>query len=156
MELKKELTSEERFILANKVYSDIVRRIIKAVEEKYGAEGRSVIERALYEFGREVGERVRKVLEVEGKGLEDYGKVHYYQDTNFWAIEETLKTEKPGELIVYVSFCPLKDVFTPKDCKIWIPYLKGVVDSVNDRITWKATKVLTRGDGCCELIFTIK
>lgn len=67
-----------------------------------------------------------------------------------------MKLTKPNELVVQVSYCTLKDLYTPRDCKIWVPYLKGVAHSVNDKITWKATKVLTRGDECCELIFTIE
>lgn len=86
VDLKKEFTLEEKPILTNKIYSEIIRRLVRAIEDNFGAKGREVIDLVLYMFGREVGEKIKNLLEIEGRGLSDYAKVHYYQDTNFWAI----------------------------------------------------------------------
>lgn len=147
---------KERWITANVIYSKLVRKLRDAFINSFGEKGREVFKQTLYEFGKELGAKLKEELRVQGKSLEDYGKLHYYQDAVYWGIEESVEMEKPNELVVRVSYCPLKGVFTAEDCKIWVPYLRGFIDALNPSISWKALKVLTRGDDCCLLTFTVK
>ncbi len=147
-----ELTTEERWIWTNRVFNKMVLKIMKAVEEKYGQEGKEVVRKALYEVGREVGLQLRDLLKVSGKEPADYAKLHYYQDTNLWAIKEEVSQDKSGTVTIRATYCPAQGIFSPKDCGMFVPYVQGLMDVINPKLKWTTTKVLTRGDDCCEFI----
>ena len=147
-----ELTAEEKLVWANQVYLDMIRRIARGIQERYGDEGKEIIGKAIYEVGREVATKLCELLKIEGKGPEDYARVHYYQDTNLWAIKEAVTVEESGEVMIRASFCPAQGVLSARDCALFLPYVRGMMDVINPSLKWKAGKVLTKGDDCCEFI----
>lgn len=147
-----ELTAEEKLLWANQVYLDMIRRMVRGLEEKYGQEIREIVNKALYEVGLEVGTKLRERLKIEGKEPSDYAKLHYYQDTNLWVIKEEVIPEESGEVMIRATFCPALGLLTAKECALFVPYVRGMMDAINPELKWKAGKVLTRGDDCCEFI----
>ena len=49
-----EMTIEEKWVWCNQEYLGMILGIVKAVEERYGQEGREVAMKALYDSGRKV------------------------------------------------------------------------------------------------------
>lgn len=148
------LTLEERWVVANQLLQDMIRRIVKAVEQRYGEEGKNVATGPIYDMGREVATKLVDKLGLSGQEPIDYAILHQYQDTNFWALKEEVIEGESGEVTIRVSYCPVKDIFTPKDCGIFRPYVKGMLSVVNPNLRWKASKLLTRGEDCCEFVIT--
>jgi hypothetical protein len=132
----------------------MLRRVIEAVAEIYGQKGKEIATNALYDVGRELATKVRDLLKITGKEPMDYAELHYYIDTNLWAIEEEIIPGEAGEAIIRASRCPLQDMFTFEDCMLFLPYVRGMLDVINPSLNWKATKALTKGDDCCEFIIS--
>lgn len=143
---------EEKWIWTNRVFNEMILKVMRAVKERFGQEGKEVVEKALYEVGHEVGSRLQKQLHITGGTVEDYVKLHYYQDTNYWAIKEEVIPGKSGEMTIRASYCPAKGIFSAKDCAMFVPYVRGMMDAINPKLKWTSNKVLTRGDDCCEFI----
>ena len=150
----KEMGAEERLFWANRVYIDMIRRMIKAVEENYGDKGREIAINALYDVGQELGTKFCDLLHIKGKGTEDYAELHHYLDTNLYGIKEEISRGESGEAIIHAYSCPAQGIFTAKDCKAFLPYVRGLMDVINPNLKWKATKALTKGDDCCEFIIS--
>ncbi len=151
-----QMTLGDRWIWTNRVYGEMILKIVRVVKEEYGQEGKEAVGKALYEVGREVGNRLRELLNITGDTAEDYVKLHYYQDTNYWAIKEKVIPGKDGKMTIRASYCPLKGIFTAKDCAVFVPYVRGMMDTINPRLKWTANKVLSRGDDCCEFIVSVE
>jgi hypothetical protein len=154
MEDVPQLSVEERWVETNRVFNQMILKVIRAIEEKFGKEGREVVAHALYEVGREIGNRLRQELNISGAEPIDYARLHYFQDTNYWAIKEEVIPGKSGEVVIRVTYCPGQGIFSARDCATFLPYVRGLMDVINPGLKWTATQVLTRGDSCCEFIVT--
>jgi len=60
------------------------------------------------------------------------------------------KAMEPGHAGVLSRYG--KSRLTAKDWKAFLPYGRGSIDVTNPNLKWKAPKVLTKGDDCCELV----
>ncbi len=147
-----EMGAEERLHWSNRVFLDMIRRMVGAVEERYGPEGRKAAADALYDVGRGLATQVCDLLHITGREPLDYAKVHCYLDTNLWGLAEEVIPGDGDEVTIRAYSCPAQGIFTPRDCKLFLPYVRGLMDGINPNLRWKAPKVLTRGDDCCEFI----
>lgn len=154
MELKVELSAEEKLLCSNIWYEIMLQKITAALEEKYGDEAKKILKQVYYEVGKEVAIKVREVLGVKGTTPADYARVHYYQDTNFWGIKEKVSVDDEGKATIRVSSCPAHGVYEGKDCAMFVPFIKGMFEVINPKLQWEAPKILTRGDDCCEFIIS--
>lgn len=149
-----DLRTDERLTWANQVSFDMVRRMIKAIEENYGPKGKEIATGALYDVGREQGIKVCNLLQIKGAKPLDYAKLQHYIDTNLWGIEEEIILGESGEAIIRASSCPLQTIFQFQDCEAFWPYARGLLDAINPSLNLKTTKALTKGDNCCEFIIS--
>ncbi|RLI05895.1 hypothetical protein DRO26_00850 [Candidatus Bathyarchaeota archaeon] len=149
-----ELKPEEKLEKANQIYSLLIKKFAEEVEKKYGEEGRELLNKAFHEVGIEFGKELKKKLGIEGKEPKDYALLHYYQDVNVWGLKEKIKVLENGDALIQVYYCPVKDIYRGRDCARYVPYVRGLMDSVNPNLKWKVNKVLTKGADCCEFIVT--
>jgi hypothetical protein len=117
-----------------------------------GPKGREIATGALYDVGHELRLRFCNLLQNKGTKPLDYAKLHRYIDTNLWGIEEEIIQGESGEAIIHASSCPLQNIFQFRDCEAFGPYIRGLADVINPSLNLKATKALTKGDNCCQLI----
>ncbi|HEX78491.1 MAG TPA: L-2-amino-thiazoline-4-carboxylic acid hydrolase [Dehalococcoidia bacterium] len=152
---KTELSPQERHYMANRLLNGLVIRLIKAMEERFGQEARGVANGVIYEMGQEVARQIRQTLGIWGGEPLDYARIHYYMDTNYWAITEKLIPKGPDEVLLRATACPAQGVFSAKDCAIYLPFVRGMMDTINPELQWVVGgKVLTKGDDCCEFTVT--
>ena len=157
MELKAELTPEEKLWWANVWYLNILHRINEALEKKLGEEeAKSILGKVYYQVGKEDALKVRDVLGIDGGTPADYARVHNYQDTNFWGIEEDVSIDEKGRAVIRASSCPANGVYQHKDCAMLVGYVKGMFEVINPNLKWEAPRCLTKGDDCCEFIVSEK
>jgi len=153
----KELNQEERLAFGHAMSWEIIKRILDAVEERYGEEGKELFNKVIRDYMREITPRIAQSLGIEGNDMDSVLKVINWHDVNLWPlIEEDIAKSEEKEGILRISNCFLKDRWTPHDCKIGIPYVEGMLEALNPKIKYKATKVLTRGDDCCELVMKLE
>ena len=152
----KELSQEERFAFSHTMSWEIIRRIFDAVEGLYGKEGKELLDKVMRDYMREITPRIAQSLGIAGNDMDSVLKVINWHDVNLWPLmEEDIAKSEEREGILRINHCFLKDRWTPHDCKIGIPYVEGVLEALNPKIKFKATKVLTKGDDCCELVMKL-
>ena len=153
----KELTPVERSAFSHTMSWEIIARMHRAVSERYGAEGRTLVEGCIRDYMRDITPKIAKSLGVEGKDLKSALEVINWHDVNLWPMMEEEKPSVNGNQgVLRVKKCFLKDRWTPHDCKIGIPYVEGMLEAFSPKFKYKATKVLTRGDDCCELVMHVE
>ncbi|MEW6034926.1 MAG: L-2-amino-thiazoline-4-carboxylic acid hydrolase [Chloroflexota bacterium] len=152
-----ELTMEERFAFSHTMSWEVIARIYNAVSSRYGAEGKKLVEDCIRGYMREMTPKIARSLGIEGSDMESVLKVINWHDVNLWPLmEEEIARVDHNEGVLRITSCFLKDRWTPRDCKLGIPWVEGMLEGINPRIKYKATKVLTRGDDCCELVMRLE
>jgi len=147
-----EMTQEERFAYSLTMSWSIMARICDAASAKFGPEGKKMVHDCIRDYMREITPKIAASLGIKGKDVESVLKVITWHDTQLWPfMEEQIEMVNDKEGILRITECFLRQRYTPHDCKIGIPYVEGMLEAINPRIKYKASKVLTRGDDCCQL-----
>jgi len=153
----RDLTAVERAAYAHTMSWEIIARMHEAVSRRYGPEGRKLADDCIRDYMRDITPKISKSLGIEGKDLKSALEVMNWHDVNLWPMmEEDAPIVNGNEGVFRVRKCFLKDRWTPHDCKIGIPYVEGMLEAFSPKFKYKATKVLSRGDDCCELVMRVE
>ncbi len=105
--------------------------VVKAVEDKYGAEGQSVCIEAMEAVGRRAGEELLKSIEVP-EGLSDIEKISLlasWVNRNIYASPEYPQVLSENECCFDILWCPHQDIYTARDCRIQRYLVQGMLDA---------------------------
>ncbi|MEW6614179.1 MAG: L-2-amino-thiazoline-4-carboxylic acid hydrolase [Thermodesulfobacteriota bacterium] len=153
----KELNQEERLAFGQTISWEILGRVFDAVEERYGKEGRELLNKVVRDYMREITPRIAQSLGIVGNDMASVLEVINWHDVNLWPLmDEDIAKSEEREGMLRINNCFLKDRWTPHECKIGIPYVEGMLEALNPKIKYKATKLLTLGDDCCELVMKLE
>ncbi len=108
--------------------------VVKAVEEKYGAEGQSLCIESMEEVGRRVGGELLKSVEAPA-GLTDIERISLlasWVNRNIYASPEYPQVLSEDECCFDILWCPHQDIYTARDCRIQRYLVQGMLDAFRD------------------------
>ena len=150
-----ELSIEEKFRRVIAGDAAIIAVLVKAVNDKYGAEGlnalREAIERefpkVFWHIGTEIGAK------VEDGDATDWAKIEDY--VSGMSGTELEIDASPNRAVLRVKSCPragqYKRIFPELCSLVFIGMERAIASAVNPRLKVHGEKSLPRGDECCEI-----
>ncbi len=105
--------------------------VVKAVEDKYGAEGQRICIEAMEAVGRRVGEELLESVEAP-EGLSDIEKISLlasWVNRNVYASPEYPQVLSEDECCFDILWCPHQDIYTARDCRIQRYLVQGMLDA---------------------------
>ncbi len=108
--------------------------VVKAVEDRYGAEGQAACIEAMQRVGRRAGEDLIKSVEVPA-GLTDVEKMSLlasWVNRNIYASPEYPQVLSEDECCFDILWCPHQDIYTARDCRIQRYLVQGMLDAFRD------------------------
>jgi predicted ArsR family transcriptional regulator len=150
-----EIPAEEKFGMVVPGLFENIGRIAKAVDKKFGVEGRNLLRQVMGERGSEMGEMMKPLS--PGEDFKSVG-------TFFARIVKMLGAEaeveaKEGEVIVKGTRgkCLYGLEGTNRElCEAMMAFDKRIVGTLGPKVTMEIVKTVAAGDPQCELSFKPK
>jgi predicted hydrocarbon binding protein len=143
-----EVPPEERFGIVVPTLWENIGAIAKAVDKKYGAEGRKLLKQVMGERGSEIGEQMKPLS--PGEDFKSVGTFFAGAAKIFGVDNEVEVKEK--EVVVKISKCPYGLEGTNRElCEAMMAFdIKGV-EAGGPNVTMRIVKTVAVGDPQCEL-----
>lgn len=107
-----------------------VIEMLKAVEQRYGAEGQQVCIDAIREVGRRIGKAAEEDIQKEmPEGLSDREKQRFrisYWNRNIYANPDLWTIVSDDEYYFDVLWCPHQDIYSARDCRVQRYFVEGL------------------------------
>ncbi len=100
---------------------------------------------------REYGRRFGKQHSAESKDAKGIAEVIMNLEQDFGIKGEVLHSE-PERVIRQITYCPWSSYFIPESCKVFVPWVEGIVEGINPDYAYKLTKMVPQGDENCQWI----
>jgi hypothetical protein len=108
-----------------------VIEMLKAIEQRYGAEGQQVCIDAIHEVGRRIGQAAEEDIKREmPEGLSDREKLMFrlsYWNRNIYANPDVWTFISDDEFYFDVLWCPHQDIYSARDCRVQRYFVEGLV-----------------------------
>lgn len=133
-----------------------VIRMMKAVEKNLGSAGQKVMNQALVELGREIGQEILKdfVRPSQIKDIEMVSKFITYINEEIWASPEIPFIINDQECLCDVLWCPHQDHYQPFDCRVQRYIVQGLLEAFQEKtgiaVDAKFTQIIPKGAKTCQ------
>lgn len=113
-----------------------VLQILKDVEEKFGAEGQSVVGAAIMKVGRDAARQMLDGANIppDLSDTEIMSMVATYGNTILWASLEDPWIVSEDECGFDILWCPLQDAYKPFDCRVQRYFVQGIIGYVREKL----------------------
>jgi hypothetical protein len=143
-----EVPAEERFGIVVSALWENLGRIAKAVDEKFGAEGRSVLKQVMGERGCETGEMMKPLS--PGEDFRSVG-TFFGQAAKMFGVENEVEV-KEDEVVVKISRCPYGLEGTSRElCEAMMAHDIRAVETIGPKVTMEIVKTVAVRDPQCQL-----
>jgi predicted hydrocarbon binding protein len=143
-----EIPDEEKFGIVVPVLWENIGRVAKAVDKKFGAEGRNLLRQVMGERGSEMGEMMKPLS--TGEDFKSVG-TFWAGGAKMFGVENEVEV-KEDEIIVKVPKCPYSLEGTNRElCEAMMTFDKRSVETVSPTVTMEIVKTIAAGDPQCEL-----
>ncbi len=146
------LTDAQKYHRAVPGYMRRLRRIYEAIHERFGDEGLDLIREVSREYGREIGENVKRG--GERRGLDEVGR---YLLRVFDMVSDDWKVAEHNEdrIVITVDRCPypFADAIL---CRAHTAMEEELVATLDDSLAWRIGRSIPQGDACCEHVLERK
>jgi hypothetical protein len=145
-------TYEERYRRAVSGYMTRIKDLYEAVADRFGDEGLELIREVSREYGRRIGNNVRK--KGERKGVAQVGR---YLLKVFDMVSDDWKVEEFSEdrLVISVSRCPYP-FQRDEICRAHTCMEEALVATLDDSLDYRIGSSIPKGGPCCEHILSRK
>lgn len=143
-----EVPAEERFGIVVPALMEIIGRTAKAVDKKFGAEGRNLLRQVQGERGSEMGEMMKPLS--PGEDFKSVG-TFFAGAASIFGVENEVEVRE-DEVVVKVPRCPYGLEGTNRElCEAMMSFDTRVVESLGPNLTLEIVKTVAVGDPQCEL-----
>lgn len=143
-----EVPAEERFGIVVPVLWENIGRIAKAVDKKFGAEGRSLLKQVMGERGSEIGEMMKPLS--PGEDFKSVG-TFFAAAAEVFGVENEVEVEE-DEVAVKISRCPYGLEGTNRElCEAMMAFDIKAVEAGGPDIAMEVVRTVAVGDPQCEL-----
>ena len=143
-----ELPPEERFDIVSPILKEMIGRIAKGVDKKFGAEGRNLLKQAMAEIGVETG-HMMKILSP-GEDFKSVG-TFFAQAANIFGVKNEVES-KEDEVVIKIPMCPYGLEGTNRElCEAIMAFDMRVIEILGPNIAMEIVKTVAVGDPRCEL-----
>lgn len=145
--------AEERFAMVVPTLFDNIGRIAKAVDKKFGAEGRNLLRQVSLKKGLEMGEQMKP--QCPGEDFKSVGTFFAGAMKNF-GVECEVEV-KEDEVVVKAPKCPYGLEGTNRElCEAMMGLDVGIIEILGPNVTMEIVKTVAVGDPQCKLSFKLK
>lgn len=133
-----------------------VVRMMKGVEKNLGSSGQKVLNQALVELGREIGQEILKDLVIPPgtKKIEVVSKFISYINEEIWASPEIPTILNDQECLCDVLWCPHQDHYQAFDCRVQRYIVQGLLEAFQNKtgiaVDAKFTQIIPQGAKTCQ------
>jgi hypothetical protein len=143
-----EVPPESRFEMVVPVLWENIGRIAKAVDKKFGAEGRNLLRQVMGERGSEMGEAMKPLS--PGEDFKSVGPF-FAGAMKMFGVENEFEV-KANEVVVKIPRCPYGLEGTNRQlCEAMMAFDIRAVEAGGPNVTMKIVKTVAVGDPQCEL-----
>ena len=143
-----EVPPEERFGMVVPALFENIGRIAKAVDKKFGAEGRNLLRQVMGERGSEMGEMMKPLS--PGEDFKSVG-TFFAGAVKTFGVENEVEVKK-DEVVVKVPKCPYGLEGTNRElCEAMMAFDIKAIEAVSPNVTLEIVKTRAVGDPQCEL-----
>jgi len=143
-----EVPPESRFSIVVPVLWENIGRIAKAVDKKFGAEGRNLLKQVMGERGSETGEAMKPLS--PGEDFKSVG-TFFAGAAKIFGVENEVEV-KAKEVVVKIPRCPYGLEGTNRElCEAMMSFDVRAVEAGGPNVTMKIVKTVAVGDPQCEL-----
>ncbi len=140
--------AEERFAIVVPTLFDSIGRIVKAVDKKFGAEGRNLLSQVSLKKGLEMGEMMKP--QCPGEDFNSVGTFFAGALQNFGVDCEA--EVKEDEVVIKVPKCPYGLEGTNRElCEAMMDLDVGIIETLGPDVTLDFDKTVAVGNPYCEL-----
>ena len=145
--------AEERFAIAVPTLFDNIGRITKAVDKKFGAEGRDLLRQVLLKKGSEMGEQMKP--QCPGEDFKSVG-TFLGEAIKIFGVENEVEVKEDMAVLTALK-CPYGLEGTNRElCEAVMAFDVGMVKTLGPNVTMEVAKTVAAGDPHCELLFKSK
>lgn len=143
-----EVPPEKRFGMVVPVLFENIGRIAKAVDKKFGVEGRNLLRQVMSERGPEIGEQMKPLC--PGEDFKSVGTFFAGAVTMF-GVENEVEV-KEDEVVVKTPKCPYRLEGTNRElCEAMMTFDIRIVETMGPNVTMEIVKTVAVGDPQCKL-----
>ena len=143
-----EVPPESRFEIVVPGLWENIGRIAKAVDKKFGAEGRNLLRQVMSERGSEMGEMMKP--QSPGEDFKSVG-TFFAGASKMFGVENEVEV-KANEVVVKIPRCPYGLEGTNRElCEAMMAFDIKAVEAGGPNVTMKIVKTVAAGDPQCEL-----
>ena len=143
-----EVPPEERFGMVVPVLWENIGRIAKAVDKKFGAEGRNLLRQVMGERGSEIGEQMKPLS--PGEDFKSVG-TFFAGAAKIFGVENEVEV-KEDEVVVKIPKCPYGlEGINRELCEAMMAFDIRAVEAGGPNVTMEIVKTVAVGDPQCEL-----
>jgi hypothetical protein len=143
-----EVTPEQRFDMVVPGLFETIGRIAKAVDKKFGEEGRDLLRRIMGERGAETGELMKPLS--PGEDFKSVGNF-FAGAVKMFGIENQAEV-KEDEVVIKATKCPYGLEGTNRElCEAMMNFDIRAVETIDANVKMEIVKTVAVGDSCCEL-----
>ena len=143
-----EVPPEERFGIVVPTLWENIGAIAKAVDKKFGAEGRNLLKQVMSERGSQAGAMMKTMS--PGEDFKSVG-TFFAQAAKMSGVENEVEV-KANEVVVKVPRCPYGlEGTNRKLCEAMMTFDVRVVETLSPNVTMEIVKTIAVGDPQCEL-----
>lgn len=141
-----EVPPEERFGIVVPTLWENMGAIAKAVDKKFGAEGRKLLRQVMAERGSEIGEQMKPLS--PGEDFKSVG-TFFAGAAKMFGVENEVEV-KANEVVVKIARCPYGLEGTNRElCEAMMAHDIRAVETVGPNVTMKIVKTVAVGDPEC-------
>jgi len=143
-----EVPPEERFGMVVPALFEIIGKIAKAVDKRFGADGRNLLRQVMGERGAEMGELMKPLS--PGDDFKSVG-TFFARAVKMFGIENQAEA-KENEVVIKVPKCPYGLEGTNRElCEAMMNFDMRAVQTMGPNVKMEIVKAVAVGDPCCEL-----
>ena len=142
-----EVPPEERFGIVVPALMEQIGRTAKAVDKKFGAEGRNLLRQVQGEIGSEMGEMMKPLS--PGEDFKSVG-TFFAGGLKMYGVEHEVEV-KEDKVVVKAPRCPYGLEGTNRElCEAMMAFDKRLIEAISPNVTLEIVKSVAAGDPCCE------
>lgn len=143
-----EISPEERFGMVVPGLFANIGSIAKAVDKKFGAEGRSLLRQVMGERGFEMGAMMKPLS--PGEDFKSVG-TFFAGAIKMFGVENEAEVRE-GEVVVRAPKCPYGLEGTKRElCEAMMNFDARAVETIGPNVTLQIVRTVAAGDPICEL-----
>lgn len=143
-----ELPPEKRFDMVVPFLFDSIGSIVKAVDKKFGAEGRDTLRQVKTQKGYEMGKQMKPMC--PGEDFKSVG-TFFVGIVKVFGVENELEVKEDG-VVVKVQKCPYGLEGTSRElCEALMAFDMKFIETLGPNVAMEIVKTVAVGDPRCEL-----